>query len=191
MKTLQHILISKIGFTKNETNEFVNSFIEKKFKKREFIVKEGQICNHLGFVETGVIKSFMQKDDVEYNNAFYLPNHFFSAYSSFTKQKPAVSFLQAMAETKVHLISFEQLNNLYESNSIWYKFGKFIAEQFFYKKCERETSLLQDSAFERYQKLTEKYPTIEQLLPQYEIASYLNIKPESLSRLKALTYINK
>lgn len=189
MTVLKNIFINKIGLQESHYNSFCEISKLVTYKKKEYLVEEGNICDFLGIVESGIIKSFMQKDAIDYNNGFYLPNQFFSAYSSFTKQRPAVSNLQTMQETTVRVISFNQLNQLYESSPLWYKFGKYIAEDFYYRKCNRETSLLQDSATERFELFIKKYPNIEQLVPQYEIASYLNIKPESLSRLKALTYI--
>ena len=63
---------------------------------------------------------------------------------------------------------------------------KYIADTLFIKKCRKETSLLMDDALERYKLLLRTYPHIEQHVSQYHIASYLGIKPESLSRLKSL-----
>lgn len=189
MKVLKNIFLNKIGLQESDFETFYEISKLVTFKKKEFLVSEGKICKFIGIVESGIIKSFMQKEGIDYNNGFYLPNQFFSAYSSFSKQKAAVSNLQAMQETTVRIISFEQLNQLYDNSPLWYKFGKYIAEDFYYRKCNRETSLLQDSAIERYGAFIKTHPNIEQLIPQYEIASYLNIKPESLSRLKVLTYI--
>ena len=189
MEVLKNIFIYKIGLQESHFETFCEISKVVTYNKKEYLIEEGKICDFLGIVESGIIKSFMQKDAIDYNNGFYLPNQFFSAFSSFTKQIPAISNLQAMQETTVRVISNSQLNQLYESSPLWYKFGKYISEDFYYRKCNRETSLLQDSAKERYESFIKKHPNIEQLVPQYEIASYLNIKPESLSRLKALTYI--
>ena len=189
MITLENIFLQKIGLQESHYKTFCEISKVVTFKKKEFLIKEGKICNFIGIVETGIIKSFMQKEGIDYNNGFYMPNQFFSAFSSFTKQRPAVSSLQAMRETRVRIISFDQLNQLYEDSALWYKFGKYIAEDFYYRKCNRETSLLQETAIERFDSFIKTHPNIEQLIPQYEIAYYLNIKPESLSRLKVLTYI--
>lgn len=183
MTELENIFINKIGLQESHYNTFCEISKPVTFKKKEYLIKEGKICDFIGIVESGIIKSFIHKDVVDYNNGFYLPNQFFSAYSSFSKQKPAVSNLQAMQETTARIISFNQLNQLYETSPLWYKFGKYIAEKFYYLKCNRETSLLQDSALERFELFIKNHPKIEQLVPQHEIASYLNIQPESLSRL--------
>jgi CRP-like cAMP-binding protein len=191
MEILKKIFIEKMGLQESHFNHFCEITAPKTFQKKDYLVYEGKICNFIGYVETGLLRSFIKKDDVEFNNAFYFPNRFFSAYNSFTRQKPAVSFLQAMVETNIRLITYTQLQDLYNEDPIWYKLGKYIADDFFFRKCERETSLLRDSATERYKALLRLHPKIEQLVPQYEIASYLKIKPESLSRIKSLTYIKE
>jgi CRP-like cAMP-binding protein len=191
MSKLQNIFIDKIGLSEEDLVRFNDVSTLVDYKKKDFLIKEGVTCKHIGFVESGIIRSFIQKEGEELNNAFYLPNSFFSAYSSFTKQRPAVSNLQAMDNSTVRLITFQQLNKLYQTSANWYKLGKYISDEFFFRKCERETSLLRETASERYISMLKLYPNIEQLVPQYQIASYLNIKPESLSRIKSLTYINK
>lgn len=187
MEILKKIFIEKMGLQESHFNHFCEISECKTFQKKDYLVYDGKICNFIGFVETGLIRSFIKKDDAEFNNAFYFPNRFFSAYNSFTRQKPAVSNLQVMIDSNIRLITYNQLQELYKDDPIWYKFGKYIADDFFFRKCERETSLLRDSATERYKSLLRLHPKIEQLVPQYEIASYLKIKPESLSRIKSLT----
>ncbi len=191
MTELQNIFINKIDITQEYFFEFCEISKVVTYKKNAFIINEGSVCNFIGFVETGIVRSFIKKEEVQYNNAFYFPNSFFSAYNSFINKKPAISIMQAMTETTARLISYDQLQNLQNTSPVWFKFGKYVADEFFIRKCERESSLLRDTALERYHALLKLYPNIEQLIPQYQIASYLKIKPESLSSLKALTYIKE
>lgn len=191
MNPLQDICINGMGLTKKDYEAFYAVSRTVTCKKKDFLLKEGTICSFIGFVEEGIIRSFLQKDDEEFNNDFFLPNSFFSAYRSFVTQTAAISTLQAMSDTSVRLITYQQLQTLQHSSDAWYKFSKYVADQLFIRKCTKETSLLRDSASQRYKSLLQSYPDIEQLVPQYQIASYLRIKPESLSRIKALTYINK
>jgi hypothetical protein len=85
------------------------------------------------------------------------------------------------------MLSKSDYQKLLNTDSDFYKLSKLISETLFIRKCKRETTLLMDSAQERYAFLLKNYPKIEQLIPQYQIASYLGIKPESLSRIKSLT----
>jgi hypothetical protein len=85
----------------------------------------------------------------------------------------------------VRVISYPQYQALQQSVD-WLMFFKYVSDGFFIRKCTRETSFMKLSAQERYQQLIGHYPNIEQQFPQYKIASYLGIKPETLSRIKSL-----
>ena len=191
MNDLREIFIKKILLQKEHYLKFCEISQVKSYNKKEFILKENSICSFIGFVENGTVRSYLLKEDKEYNNDFYFNNSFISAYRSFVTQTPAYSNIQAMSQTTIRYINFEQLKKLENTSDAWHKLGKYIAEQFFIRKCTRETSFLINSAKERYDLLIESHPKIEQLIPQYAIASYLRIEPESLSRIKALTYIKK
>lgn len=145
----------------------------------------------MGFVEGGVLRTYVHKEGEEYNIDFHVPNSFVSGYKSFLTQMPTKAYIQALSDTTIYFISYSDYNKLLSNSTDWYRFGKYIADTFFNTKCERESALLMDSAIERYKLLLIAYPKIEQLVAQYHIASYLGIKPESLSRIKPLTYINK
>ena len=106
-------------------------------------------------------------------------------------QTPSIGDIQALSESVVYILNISDYRKLLEVNSEYNKLGKYISDYLFIKKCKRETSLLMDSANDRYEFLLNLYPQIEQFVPQYHIASYLGIEPESLSRLKSLTYINE
>ncbi len=191
MTDLQEIFIKKMLLQQEHYLKFCEISQVKSYHKQEFILTENSICPFVGFVEKGVVRSFLRKDGKEYNNDFYFNNSFISAYRSFVTQTPAYSNIQAMSQTTIRYITFEQIKELENISDTWNKFGKYIAEQFFIRKCSRETSFLIKSAKERYDSLIKSNPKIEQLMPQYAIASYLRIEPESLSRIKALTYVKK
>jgi hypothetical protein len=106
-------------------------------------------------------------------------------------QQPTNNNIQALSNSTIYTISYTNYSKLLQTDLEWYKLSKLISDTLLIKKCKREKSLLTDSAEDRYNLLLETYPQIEQLVAQYHIASYLGVKPESLSRIKSLTYINK
>ncbi len=191
MNSLNKIFAEKMGLTELHFQQFQEISKVATFRKNDYLLEENKVCTFLGFVESGVIRSYIQKDGNEFNNDFLFPGSFVCAYRSFTTQTPAYSTIQALSDSEVRIITYRQLQNLVESSDSWYRFGKHISDELFIKKCTRESSLLRLSAKERYELLIQTNPEIEQLVSQYQIASYLRIKPESLSRIKALTYINK
>lgn len=191
MEKFENILIEKCGYNKDYIDQIENCIKKVCLQKHDFLSKAGSVCSYIGFVESGILRSFIFKEDNEFNIDFYLPGSFVSSYTSFLTRLPANTNIQALSDTKVYTISYSDYNNLLKKATDWNILGKFIADTLFMKKCKREKSLLKDSAEERYKLLLETYPEIEQLVAQYHIASYIGIKPESLSRIKSLTYINK
>lgn len=178
----------KLGTAYVET--FMKLMSIKSIKKNEFLIKEGTVCNFIGIVNSGSMRGFVQNDHQEFNNEFFFEKDFVSAYNSFLTRKPNYCNIQALIDTEIYLLSYNQLEDLLNENAEWGKLGKYVSDIFYIKKCERETSLLKNSAAERLDLLLDNFPGIEQKVSQYHIASYLGIKPETLSRIKSAKYRN-
>jgi CRP-like cAMP-binding protein len=191
MEALKDIFIDKLGLEMDLLEKFNSLLKTKTFKKKEHLIREGSVCEFIGFVISGKLRSYVQNDGVEFNNDFYLQNNIVSAYTSYLTQNPTNCNIEALADTEIAFINYRQFNALIEEDVRFLKVAKYISDIFFIRKCKRETSFLKNSAKERLEMLYKTYPGIEQQISQYHIASYLGIKPESLSRIKLLTYINK
>jgi CRP-like cAMP-binding protein len=155
--------------------------------KQELWLPAGQVGRHLAFVETGVLRSFLSTDEREITNEFFLAGSMAGAFTSFLTQAPSAWAVQALAPCQLFTLSYELLQTLYTRHSCWLHWGRQLLEAQFLHKCRRETAFLRASAAERYETLRRQYPTLEQQVAQYHIASYLGIKPETLSRLRAST----
>ncbi|WP_052732992.1 Crp/Fnr family transcriptional regulator [Hymenobacter terrenus] len=155
--------------------------------KQELWLPAGQVDRQLAFVETGVLRSFLTTDEREITNDFFLAGSVAAAFTSFLTQAPSAWTVQALAPCQLATISYELLQTLYARHSCWLHWGRQLLEAQFLHKCRRETAFLRASAAERYHTLCQQYPTLEQQVAQYHIASYLGIKPETLSRLRAAT----
>ncbi len=191
METLRNILNKEIGLDEELFFPLEKVLVSLHLSKKEFLIKEGKVCSFIGFLETGVLRSYILTEGNEFNIDFYMPGSFVSAYTSFLTQTPSAGDIQALSESVIYILNLSDYSKLLKLNSEYYKLGKYISDSLFIKKCKRESSLLMDSASDRYKFLLSIYPHIEQLVPQYHIASYLGIKAESLSRIKSLTYINE
>ena len=190
MESLRDVF-EKLGLEIHHFEKFNNEVQFKVLKKKEFLIQEGSVCDFIGVVNSGKLRSYVQNDGVEYNNDFYLENSFVTAYTSYLTQSPTNRNIEALAATEIYYITFKRFNKLIEEDFAFLKLAKYISDLFFIRKCRRETSFLKNSAAERLNLLYKTYPGSEQQVSQYHIASYLGIKPESLSRIKLLTYINK
>lgn len=191
MEALKDIFINEIGLNEEHLIQFGKLLKRVHLQKKEFLIEAGDICSFIGFVQEGVLRTYVHNEAEEFNIDFHLPNFFVSAYKSFLTQTPTKAYIQALSDTTIYFISYSDYHILLKNSTDWYRLGKYIADTLFIVKCKRESSLLMNSAIERYKLFLIEYPQIEQLVAQYHIASYLGIKPESLSRIKSLTYINK
>ena len=189
---LDNLLIGLVGLGERHVAEFRQLMFSKPLNKKDFLITEDTTCNFIGIVISGVMRSFIRGDGSdEFNNDFYFERDIVSAYTSFLTSRPTNCNMQALTDANMVYITSEQYQSLIARDNEWLKLGKYIAETFFIRKCKRETSFLKNTAAKRLESVLQLYPGIEQRVSQYHIASYLGVKPESLSRIKLLTYINK
>ncbi|WP_316845800.1 Crp/Fnr family transcriptional regulator [Pedobacter psychrodurus] len=191
MESLMSLFTEKLGLDMSHFELFRSQLKLKNLKKKEHLIREGSVCHFIGFVSSGTLRSYVMNEEGEFNNDFYFDHDFVSAYTSFLTQMPTNCNIEALTDSTIYTISSEKLNTLITQDSAFLKLGKYISDLYFIRKCRRETSFLKQTAAERLEGLSTLYPGIQQRVSQYHIASYLGIKPESLSRIKLLTYINK
>lgn len=186
MEHLKQVLINELHIPGDLCNRFVELSERRTVKKKELFAEQGKVCTSIGFVESGVLRSYIEKDATEYIKEFYFPKTFVVAYGSFLTGESCIGSIQALSETHLITISRAVYDLLLSESNEWLKLGKYISDSLLIKKCRKETSFLMDSAYERYKLLLKTYPAIEQQVSQHHIAAYLGIHPESLSRLKTL-----
>lgn len=183
---LENLLTKEIGLSSDLFKRLMDECNEVILKKKDFLLHQGQVCSFIGFVETGVLRSYIEREGDDYISDFYFEGSFTTSYRSFLTGEASVGSIQALENSVIYCLSKSKYDQLLQISNEWYKLGKYVADTLFIKKCRKETSLLMDNALARYKLLLETYPKIEQHVSQYHIASYLGIKPESLSRLKTL-----
>jgi len=186
MENLNTLFTQTIGLTDEHFNSFKQLMYCKKLDRKDWLIRQGTVCNFIGFVLSGTLRSYIEAEEEEFNNDFYFDGSIVTAYTSFLTQQPTNCNIQALSMAQIVYITDEQYNMLLKADNEWLKLGKYISESFFIRKCKRETSFLKKSAIGKLQNVLSIYPGIEQKVSQYHIASYMGIQPESLSRLKTL-----
>lgn len=181
ISVLQHFGISN----QEQQQYFLNVCKTKEIKKGAYLVREGQTCRYLYFLHRGAVSLFLLKDGIEYVKDFSLDNKFVTSFTSFNAQTSSKVNLRAEQDCVVSYWDFDTVQMLKTTDLEWATFGRKVAESLFIRKEKREISLLMDSAEVRYQNLLLENPLITQVFPQYLIASYLGIRPQSLSRIRS------
>jgi CRP-like cAMP-binding protein len=177
--------LEKAGqFDKAELNDFLSKSKSLHVRKGETIVKEGQLCHSIYFIHSGVISLFLLKDGEEHVKDFSLSGKFITAYTSMSTGQPSQIFLRAEQDCELSVWDAYYFQELIRQSQKWSLFALKIAEYLFYRKEKREISMLLHTAEERYQNMLNEFPSLPQEFPQYLLASYLGIKPQSLSRIR-------
>ena len=163
---------------------FIQKFTLKQFKKGEYFIKEGQYAEEVGFVIKGCLICVYNKEGVDVIDEFSMENEFITDYPSLLENKPAEKDVKCLEDTELLVVKGKDLNSLYNQKHSFERVGRIIAEELFKNWHQKAISLMLDSAETRYKKLIKNKPSLLQRVPQYLIASYLNVTPESLSRIR-------
>lgn len=160
----------------------------KQFKKGAFLLKAGKVANAFFYNASGIIRLYYEVNNEERTGFFYNENVFINPYASFRKQEPSAYFLRAIKDTDVVIFKYDILESLLNKVPKLEKLARMIMEQELMVLQEVVESMVTLSPEERFVRLMEKNPEIFQQNSQAQIASFLGIKPESLSRIKRRNY---
>ena len=165
---------------------FTSKLKRRIISKKSIFLKATEIENHISFIESGVVRLFIPKEnpEKEITFGFSFKNQFVSAYDSFLTQTPSAYQLQALTETKILSISYKDLQLVYKHTHIGNLVGRLIAERLFLIKSKREQNLLNLSAEERYLKLFKERPELLKVIPLKYISSYIGVTAQALSRIR-------
>lgn len=154
-------------------------------KKGDFFVKQNTICKQIAFINYGSLRTFYFNDKEEdITSCFCVENNLTSSYKSFITQEPSHLNIQALEETELLVIDYDNLQKLYSENAIWSKIGRLIAEKEYIGMEKYASVLNNDNAKTKYLRLMKEQPQIIQKVSNQYIASYLGITVRTLSRIK-------
>ncbi|MBL4661984.1 MAG: Crp/Fnr family transcriptional regulator [Flavobacteriaceae bacterium] len=171
--------------TESEWDFISDSIIEKKIKPKERLINDGQTAGEIYMVKEGLLRVYHLIDGKEITTYFSCDGLFISTYSSFITQKPSFEILEAIEHSTVYAFSYKTLTKLYEMHPKFEKIGRYIAEQNYLCIFDRTLSMQTKTAKEKYLDfIASNHPKIIQRAPQHQIASFLGIAPESLSRIR-------
>jgi CRP-like cAMP-binding protein len=160
-------------------------FERKSIASNDYFLRADDVCHYIGFVVEGLLRYYVLDDGIEHTYDFSPERTFTCNYESFLTQTPSVRFIQALEDTTLLIISYENLQLLYDRLHEGQKFGRLVAEELFVGMLQKLTSFYQEAADERYDTFLRSFPDLQERIPQYVIASYVGIKPQSLSRIRA------
>ena len=168
-----------------EREDLSQRVIERKIKKRQFILQENDVCKHYTFVAKGCFKKYhVDKKGSEHNLQFAAENDWIMEIDSFYSEKPSRVYIEAIEPSTILQIAKKDLLYLFTHNPKFDRNFRVIVENRFVQLENRILQAISSTAEERYLTFLNQYPHLSSRLPSTQIASYLGITPEFLSRIR-------
>jgi CRP/FNR family transcriptional regulator, anaerobic regulatory protein len=174
----------KVDFTQQLMAAFEETAITKVFQKGEFILKEGAVERNLYWIETGAVRVFYLSEYEEQIVRLGYEGSLINSLSSFIKEAPSEFYIEALRKTTLKVMPKAQLLALVHENQDSLKGYIQLLETLVTQQIDREIDLLITSPTERLKRVLERSPNLFQQVPLKYIASYLRMKPETLSRIR-------
>jgi len=185
---MEHILVqfmSQLTSLSDEEKESIKeSFPIKTYDNGHLLLKKGAIANNAFFIIQGCVREYEIIDGEEKTTAFYTENQSAIDFKSQSKNIPSTKYFECSEETTVAILNGEQEKSLYAKHPRFEKFCREGMEEMMGAQQEKLSNFIVSSPKERYLQFQKERPDIINRVPQYQIASYLGIKPETLSRIR-------
>ncbi len=156
-----------------------------KIKKGDYFIQNGKICRKIAYINEGLFRIYYIKDGIEINTCFCKENSITSSFESFVNNIPSKEFIQAIENSTLVTISNDSLSKLYELSPKWQAVSRLLTEKECLRLSNRATSLSFETAKEKYQYLLTYQPEIIQRVSIQDIASYIGVSRETLSRIRS------
>ena len=156
----------------------------KTFPKGHYFVREGDLEKDCFFILKGCVREYRIKDAEEITSNFYIEHEFALSLDSFAKGVPSPNFLQCIEDTTVAIGGEEDSKKLFETCPSLESLAMQIMEEGMGRLHKQMTEYMSNSPEERYLNLMNEKPDLLQRVPQYQLASFIGVKPESLSRIR-------
>lgn len=182
--SLKKILQSVTPISETEWQNFEQYFSSRKLLKNETLWKEREICNHLVFLKSGLIYCFHNKEEKEIVTNLYFENAIFYDDYSFIKQEPCILTYVALEATELIVIPRIALYDMFDKYKSFERLGRMMVESNHTISIKEQLNFNGNKAEEKYLNLIATQPSLIYRVPLKIIASYLNITPEHLSRIR-------
>ena len=175
----------RVPLTKKEWSVWEKFFVPKKLRKRQFLIQEGELCRLLAFVNSGCLRSYtVDARGEEHINQFAITDWWISDLQNYIAGGKTLHSIDALEDSDILILEKSSRDKLLDTAPKADRYFRLLQESGFTATSRRIDSLLKDTAEERYLAFLKTYPSLVEQIPQHQIASYLGITPQSLSRIR-------
>ena len=168
-----------------EWRYFYSLTCERKFEARQILIREGQVAPTIHFICSGLVRLYYSEDGREVVRGFDFENRFVTAYESVLTGQPAAFSVQALEPTRTLSFTGDQLRCLFNRHPCWDRFGRKVLEAQWLRQIDKDRRFKVLKPEEHYRLLIERKSPLIERVPLHQLASFLQITPETLSRIRA------
>ncbi|MGN6530884.1 MAG: Crp/Fnr family transcriptional regulator [Ginsengibacter sp.] len=174
------ILIPEEGF-----EDFISHFVQKRVRKKQYLLQEGEICKHMAFIAKGAMrKYYLDESGIERIVDLYIEDWWAGDRESFVTSKPSVYNIDAWEDCELFLLSRDNALKLVDECPAFNEFVRKLDENNNIATQKRITSYISSISEKRYADFVDQHPYFIQRFPQHLIASYLGMTKDTLSRIR-------
>ncbi len=174
-----------VSLTPEEQAHVLSLVTIESYKAKMILLKEGEICTHSWFVNSGILRSYNLDDNgVEHVVSFACSGWFIADMYSFLSQRPGHLYIEVNDDAECLLLSKQNQEKLYADVPKMERFFRILIENSLVANQQRLIDNMSFTAEARYDKFIHRFPQLAHALPQKQIASYIGVTPEFFSKMK-------
>jgi CRP-like cAMP-binding protein len=178
--------VAKYIHLTDEESAFFHSLLKpRQVRKKTFLLKEGEICDFEAFILKGCIRSYyLDIEGVETILLFAVEDWWVSDLTSFAERRPSNLFIETLEDCELLSIDFSGKALLFEKIPAFERMFRLLVQRSLSVLQQRFYATVSQTAEQRYLQFLDKYPQIAQRVPQHQIARYIGVSPEFLSKIR-------
>jgi CRP-like cAMP-binding protein len=180
--------VAKYIHLSEEESAFFHTLLKhRRLKRKSFLLQEGEICDFEAFILKGCIRSYyLDQEGVETILLFAVEDWWVSDLTSFSDRTPSNLFIETLEDCELLFIDYAGKARLFEKIPAFEHMFRLLVQRSLSVLQQRLYGVLSQTAEERYLQFLEKYPQIAQRVPQHQIARYIGVSPEFLSKVRSI-----